>query len=195
MLAPLTGVTKFNTAPAAWTNLLGAGAVYYLSNNLGRTYYDAAASDRVTQRPGLATVMSNAFNLIAAQPVLSSSNAPVTIGLTLYTDPAATKTFVDLNNFDVDSSSYVTTPTPVVDVTLNRPAWLTNGVSASATIVSPDGSLSLAALDVAGDQLHLRLPSVTNYLSVILRAERQESRNSIARPVAALAWPALDQAI
>jgi hypothetical protein len=69
----------------------------------------------------------------------------------------------------VNSSTFVTTPTPEVDVTLNRPAWLTNGASASTAIVSPDGSLSLAALEVAENDLHLRLPSVTNYLSVILQ--------------------------
>lgn len=168
VLAPLTGVTNWYATPAQRTNFLGSGAVYYLSNNLGRAYYDATASGRATQRPSLAQVLTNAFNLAGAQPILNSSNAPATVGLTLYQHATAPKTFVDLNNFNVNTNTMVTTPTPSVDIDLARPAWLTSNMTVSATIVSPDGAFSAPAVVVAS-RVCVRLPPVTNYLSVILQ--------------------------
>ena len=168
VLAPLTGVTNYSTAPATKTNLLGKGTVYFVQSNLGRSYFDADAAGRAAQRPAMASILSNAFSWLGQQPLLTSSNAPTTVGLTLYQNVGAAKTFLDLNNVNVNSSTYVTTPTPVVDVDLARPAWLSNGLTVSASIVSPDGNLSVLALDVGG-RIHLRLPSVTNYLSVILQ--------------------------
>lgn len=168
-LSPLTGVTSYSPAPAAVTNFQGLGAVYYSSNNMGYTFYNASGPNRANQLPAFATVVSNAFNWINAQPVLISTNAPVTVGLTLYSDTNAAKTFLDLDNLNVDTNSYVITPTPSVDVTINRPAWLTNGLSASGSIISPDGSFSLLALNVTATNVHLQMPSVTNYLSVILQ--------------------------
>ena len=169
VLAPLTGVANFNLAPAAQTNLLGAGAVYYFSNNLGSVYYNESATARAAQLPSMATVLANAFAFIDARPVLASSNAPATVGLTLYQDPVAQRTFVDLNNFNVDTNSYVTDPTPVVEVDLPLPDWLTNGLTAAASVISPDGPLSVISLNTDSNRVYLQLPSVTNYLSVILQ--------------------------
>ena len=169
VLAPLTGVVNFNIAPAAQTNLLGAGVVYYFSNNLGSVYYNESTTSRAAQLPYMATVVANAFAILDARPVLASSNAPATVGLTLYQDPIAQRTFVDLNNFNVDTHSYVTYPTPVVEVDLPLPAWLTNGLTAAATVISPDGPLSVISLNTDSNRVYLQLPSVTNYLSVILQ--------------------------
>ena len=169
-LSSLTGVSSYSPMPAvATTNFIGSGAVYYSSNNIGYTFYNASGSSRVTQLPAFATVVSNAFNWVNTQPVLVSTNAPATVGLTLYNDTNSAKTFLDLNNMNVDTNTYVTTPSPIVDVTLTRPAWLTNGLPAAAFVISPDGVSNVLALDVAATNLHLRLPSVTNYLSVILQ--------------------------
>jgi hypothetical protein len=72
---------NFSAAPTDATNRLGAGFVRYLKSNLGRTYYDATAAGRGTQLPTLASVMTNAFGLLGAQPMLLARNAPATGGL------------------------------------------------------------------------------------------------------------------
>jgi len=171
VLAPLTGVSVTNVSlwPSAKTNFLGAGAVWFMSNNVGLTYYNTNATGRGVQRSIFASALSNAFAFLNVPPVLASSNAPVTVGLTLYQDAAALKTFVDLNNFNVDTNTFVTTNTPMVNVNVARPAWLTNGMSATATIVSPDGPLTVTNLTVDASRVYFQLPSVTNYLSVILQ--------------------------
>ena len=169
VLAPVTSVTNLDVAPAAITNILGLGTVYYLKTNVGRVYYDTDAKGRDSQRATFAAALSNAFAAANAKPALNSSNAPATVGLTLYQDSAALKTFVDLNNFNVDTRTYVTTPTPVVNIDLALPAWLAKGIIPMATIVSPDGSLSVSSLSFDANRVHLQLPSVTNYLSVILQ--------------------------
>jgi hypothetical protein len=169
VLAPLTAVTNVNLPPVMRTNFLGLGAVYYFAHNVGLAYYMAAAAGRAEQLSVFAKALSNAFGFLNVQPALHSSNAPATVGLTLYQDSVARKTFVDMNNFNVDANTFVTTPTPEVDVDLARPAWLTNGVTIKATEVSPDGSPSVKILNVDASRVYLRLPSVTNYLSVILQ--------------------------
>jgi len=169
VLAPLTGVTNYATTPVAATNHLGAGVVRYVRSNLGRAYYDADAAGRVTQLPTLAGVMAGAFSLLGTQPVLETTNAPTTTGLTLYEDMAAVRTFVDLNNVNVNPSNFTTTPSPALDVSLRRPAWLTNGAPPFASILSPDGALPMAAPDFSSNRVQLRLPSVTNFLSVVLQ--------------------------
>jgi hypothetical protein len=169
-LSSLTGVNSYSPMPAvAKTNFIGSGAVYYSSNNIGYTFYNASGASRSIQLSAFATVVSNAFSWVNTQPILASTNAPATVGLTLYTDTNSAKTFLDLNNLNVDTNTYVTTPSPIVDVTLARPAWLTNGLPAAAFVISPDGVSNVLALDVTATNLHLQLPSVTNYLSVILQ--------------------------
>ena len=170
VLAPLTGVTNFSTAPARRTNFLGAGAVYYYSNNVGYVYYNTNTAGRAAQLATFGTALTNAYAFLQVQPVLASSNAPATVGLTLYQNPSASKTFVDLNNFNVSTNfPYAITNTPAMEVDLACPGWLTNGVAAMATIVSPDGPLSVTSLSLNGNRVYLQLPSVTNYLSVILQ--------------------------
>jgi len=170
VLSPLTAVTNYNTAPADFTNRLGAGVVRFIRSNLGRNYYDASAAGRSAQRAMLASVLSNAFSLVGAQPMLISSNAPVTVGLTMYADPSAAKSFVDLNNFNVDPVTFSTTPTPELDVDLQKPAWLGNDVPLVATAISPQSGISLPPPEVSATGIHLHLPSVTNYLSIVLQA-------------------------
>jgi hypothetical protein len=170
VLAPLTGVTNFSTAPALWTNFLGAGAVYYYSNNVGYVYYNTNTAGRAAQLAAFGTALANAYASLHVQPVLASSNAPATVGLTLYQNPSAPKTFVDLNNFNVSTNfPYAITNTPAMEVDLACPGWLTNGLTAMATVVSPDGPLSVTSLTLNNNRLYLQLPSVTNYLSVILQ--------------------------
>jgi hypothetical protein len=170
VLAPLTRVTNISGAPALQTNYLGSGAVYYYSSNAGYVYYNATAAARSAQLPAFGTALTNAFAFLRAQPVLASSNAPPTVGLTLYQDLSALKTFVDLNNFNVGATPpYAVTNTPPMEVDLACPAWLTNGLTAMATIVSPDGPLRVTSLNWNSNRVYLQLPPVTNYLSVILQ--------------------------
>ncbi len=170
LLAPLTGVTNFGTAPALRTNFPGAGAVYYYSNNVGYAYYNTNTAGRAAQLATFATALTQAYAFLQVQPVLASSNAPATVGLTLYQNPSALKTFVDLNNFNVSTNfPYAITNTPAMEVDLACPGWLTNGMTAMATIVSPDGPLSVTSLSLSSNRVYLQLPSVTNYLSVILQ--------------------------
>ena len=168
VLAPVTGVTNYSAAPTDTTNCLGAGFVRYLKSNLGRTYYDATAAGRGTQLPTLASVITNAFNLLGAQPMLLARNAPATVGLTLYEETSVSRTFVDLNNLNVNTNTLVTTPSPMVDVSLRRPVWWTNGVNADVRAISPDGPLRLDPPVIDGDRVRLRLPPITNYVSAIL---------------------------
>jgi len=170
VLAPLTRVTNISGAPALQTNYLGSGAVYYYSSNAGYVYYNATAAARSAHLPAFGTALTNAFAFLRAQPVLASSNAPPTVGLTLYQDLSALKTFVDLNNFNVGATPpYAVTNTPPMEVDLACPAWLTNGLTAMATIVSPDGPLRVTSLNWNSNRVYLQLPPVTNYLSVILQ--------------------------
>ena len=102
--------------------------------------------------PLLQLPFSNAYAVVNAQSVLASSNAPATVGLTLYQGTSKPRTFVDLNNFNVASSSpYLVTPVPAIEVDLAVPGWLTNGLTATAAIVSPDGPLSVASLSLSGN--------------------------------------------
>ena len=117
MLAPLTGVASFNVPPAQRTNFLGSGAVYYYGANPGYVFYNATAADRLTQLPTLSNALAKAFTFLQVPPALSSSNAPTTMGLTLYQDLSARKTFVDINNMNVGASPpYALTATPPVAV-------------------------------------------------------------------------------
>jgi hypothetical protein len=169
VLAPLTGITNYTAAPPAFTNRLGAGVVRFVKANLGRSYYDASAGGRVALRPSLAAVINDGFNLGGAQPVITSSNAPVTVGLTLYADPTVPRIFIDLNNLNVDGSTFAATPTPVLDVDLHRPPWLTNAPPLQVTGISPDGPVTVSPPQIDSGGIHVQFPSVTNYLSVILQ--------------------------
>ncbi len=166
-LASLTGVTNYSTAPAAFTNHLGAGVVRFIKSNLGRSYYDATASGRTTLRPTLTSPLADGFTLLGAKPMLSSSNAPLTVGLTLYAGITNCKTFVDLNNLDVNATTLVTTPTPEMDVDITKPAWLNMDQPLQVAAISPQ-AVTLSAADLGANTIHLHLPSVTNYLSVVL---------------------------
>ena len=189
VLAPLTRVTNLSRAPPLQTNYLGSGAVYYYSNNAGYVYYNATAAARAAQLATFGTVLSNAFGFLQAQPVLASSNAPATVGLTLYQDLSALKTFVDLNNFNVGANSpYAVTNTPAMEVDLACPPWLTNGLSAMATIVSPDGPLRVTSLNWNSNRVYLQLPPVTNYLSVILQP-RPTLTISQSAGMVTITWP------
>ena len=170
VLAPLTGVANFSAAPAVRTNFLGSGAVYYYAGNMGYVYYNANASARAAQLAALGRALTNAYAFLRVQPVLASSNAPATVGLTLYENPAALETFVDLNNYNVGATPpYPLTNTPPIEVDLACPDWLTNGLAPRATIISPDGPLSVRSLNLVGNRVCLQLPTVTNYLSVVLQ--------------------------
>jgi len=189
VLAPLTSVTNISGAPALRTNFLGAGAVYYYSNNAGYVYYNATAATRAAQLATFGTTLANAFAYLRAQPVLASSNAPPTVGLTVYQDLPAHKTFVDLNNFNVGANPpYAVTNTPPVEVDLACPAWLTNGLTAMATIVSPDGPLRVTSLNWNSNRVYLQLPPATNYLSVILQPLPTLTTSQSAGKVT-ITWP------
>lgn len=189
VLAPVTGVTNLNGAPALWTNFLGSGAVYYYGNNLGYVYYNSTSSGRAAQLAAFGSALNNAYAFLHSQPILASSNAPATVGLTLYEDSAARMTFVDLNNFNVSANSpYTITNTPPMEVDLAQPAWLTNGLTAMATIVSPDGSLSVTSWTVNSNRVYLQLPPFTNYLSVILQPAPTLSA-SLSVGKVRIAWP------
>ncbi len=189
VLAPLTGVASFSVPPALRTNFLGSGAVYYYGNNMGYVYYNATAADRAAQLATFGTALAKAYAFLHLQPVLASSNAAVTVGLTLYQNPSARKTFVDLNNFNVGvNPPYAITSTPAMEVDLACPAWLTNGLTLMATIVSPDGPLSVASLNLNSNRVYLQLPPVTNYLSVILQPPPALSV-SLSAGKAIIAWP------
>jgi hypothetical protein len=172
-LARLTGVTNYSKAPAAFTNWPGAGVVLFINTNLGRSYYDGAADTRTALRPSLAAALSNSFSLLDAKPALVSSNAPLTVGLTLYAGQTEPKLFVDLNNLNVDANTFVTTPSPAVDVEVQRPAWMSADTALKATAISPDGALTLAPPRISSDRVHLQLPSATNYVSVVLEPAHQ----------------------
>jgi hypothetical protein len=173
VLAPLTGVTNYPTAPAGFTNWQGEGVVLFVRSNLGRIYYDGNAGARAALRPSLAAALDSSMSLLGAKPALVSPNAPLTVGLTLYAGQSEPKLFVDLNNLNVDANTFVTTPAPAVDVEVQRPAWMSTDMALKATAISPDGALMLAAPQISGDSVHLRLPSVTNYVSVMLEPAHQ----------------------
>jgi hypothetical protein len=75
-----------------------------------------------------------------------------------------------------------------MEVDLACPAWLTNGLTVMATIVSPDGPLRVTSLDWNSNRVYLQLPPVTNYLSVILQPPPALSVSQSAGMVI-ITWP------
>jgi len=174
VLGPLTGVNYWASAPTSKTQVLGNGRVRFLKTNIGLNYFNADAAGRTTQ---LTTFVSELTTLLSAENehvALASSNAPRTVGLTLYEDPAAQKLFVDLNNVNVsiapDGLSATITPTPPVNVTVYKPSWWTDHPDQRlvAYAISPDGPVSLSDPVVFADRFELQIPSTRYYTSVIL---------------------------
>lgn len=174
VLGPLTGVSNWAAAPTSKTQVLGNGRVRFLKTNIGLNYFNATASQRTSQ---LTTFVSELDTLLTAQNehvALTSSNAPRTVGLTLYEDVPARRLFVDLNNVNItiapDGLSATVTPTSTVNVTLYKPSWWMNypGQSLVAYAISPDGPVSLPNPAVFSDRFELQIPSTTYYTSVIL---------------------------
>lgn len=175
VLGPLTGVSNWASAPTSRTQVLGNGRVRFLRTNIGLNYFLASASVRASQLSTFASEMSGVLTAQGEHPVVVSSDAPKTVGLTLYEDPDACKLMLDVNNFNVsiaaDGKSATVTPTPVINVTIYKPDWwesvANEGVIAYG--ISPSGSVTLAQPAVHSDRIVLQVPSATYYVSVIVK--------------------------
>lgn len=119
----------------------------------------------------------------------------------MYQNPAARKTFVDVNNVNVSTNApYTITNTPPIWVDVACPGWLTNGLIPMATIVSPDGPLRVTSLTVTSNRISLQLPPIAHYASVILQPTNNTGGGvalsppnitvSISDDTLQLSWPA-----
>lgn len=143
-LASLTSVVSTNSAPVQTNRTVGSGEVLYLRDNVGLNYYLAYSN-----RPALLGSFSNALSsaLSGKPPVkLVAPGASSRTGLTLYQDETAGKYFIDVNNFDVDLTTYTVMPAAPVSATVELPVWL-RGEVLQATTISPQTSAVPVALD------------------------------------------------
>ncbi|MHB9035886.1 MAG: hypothetical protein ACYC64_04415 [Armatimonadota bacterium] len=175
ILGPLTGVSNWSTAPTSNTVVLGNGRVRFIKDNIGLTYFNATASGRATQLAAFANEMSSLLTAENDHTAIISTDAPKTVGLTLYDDSTAGKLFLDVNNFNVtiapDGLSATIAPTPTVNVTIGKPAWW-NQFQSERTLVyaiSPSGPVAIGQPSVYADRIELQVPSTTYYTSVIMR--------------------------
>jgi len=175
ILGSLTGVSNWSTAPASSTQVVGNGRVRFIKNNIGLTYFLATAETRATQVQTFADEISALLGAENEHVALASSNAPKSVGLTLYEDADAGKLFVDVNNFNCtvapDGLSATVTPTPLLNVTAYKPDWwddyLSDGILAYG--ISPSGPVSIGQPVVYSDRIVVQVPPTTYYTSVVLR--------------------------
>jgi len=93
-LAGLTGVSSYNLAPATKLSTVGAGKVYYIRDNIGMTYFNTSTA--ALRGPYLAAHFKPALDaVLTSQPpvVLTTANAPGTLGLNVYEDARAASVY------------------------------------------------------------------------------------------------------
>jgi hypothetical protein len=96
-----------------------------------------------------------AFNLDVA-PTLQT-DAPETVGITLYQDPQTRTTFIDLNNTDIEVSTDTIHQAPPIHLTLPKKLTL-------AQILTPDPNVTA---QIQSSQI--KITGLTRYVSIVLR--------------------------
>jgi hypothetical protein len=144
--------------------------VIHLPDNMGMDYYLAYSN-----RPALLPLISATIDRVlkgASPAVITKTTASSRTGLTLYEDEAAGKFFIDVNNFDMDPSTYSMSSTGVVEIEVVLPPWL-RGKRLKLTVLSPQAESPQAELLAAPspDVLRIKLSPVEYYAGLVIQHE------------------------
>ena len=123
-LASLTGVSNVASAPATQQRTVGDGTVYYIKDNIGLRYFNASTT---AARSSIIGSFNSAMSqVLGTEETLLSAIDPIpdSVGLNVYDDPTAKRFFVDVNNYDLNLTTDVVTPTPQITFTVQAPAWM-----------------------------------------------------------------------
>jgi len=155
-----SGNFDLNPAGSSVTSISGHANVTVLTGNLGMDYFLDYENRSAAQRAQFAAA-------IAGHTAQVSTDASHKAGVSLFTDEAAGRFFVDVNNVDVDPTTYVVTGTGAIEVEAVLPSWL-QGKLLAARVVSP-GSPTVELL-TPSDSNHVKfaLTSVDAYAGVII---------------------------
>ncbi len=176
-LGPLTGVDIWSKAPESKDRNLGQGRVRFIRENIGLKYWSADANGRTAELPEISSEMSNILTAAHKSVALESSDAPATVGLTLYADKNAGELFVDVNNVNVtiaaDKKSAAVIPTPTINVSVDKPNWwnASQDKAVSAYAISPGGPVTLPSPVIHGDRIDLQIPPIDYYASIVLTSK------------------------
>jgi autotransporter-associated beta strand protein len=179
-LSGLTGITEIATAPATQSRTVGLGKVYFIKNNIGLSYFNASTStDRANLISGFSTAMNQVLGTdkTLVHPV---TTIPDTVGINVYETPAARRFFIDVNNYDVNRSTDVVTPTPATTFTVAAPSWLAAASieNIRVTVLSPTTPTPTVTVTKSGaDRIQVELGAVTHYVSIVLSELRSLTWN------------------
>jgi hypothetical protein len=143
--------------------------VVYLTNNIGQDYY-LAYTNRPATLSQFATAMTNAL-AGTAPTVLAGTTAPSTAGITVYQDEAAGKLFVDVNNMNIDTNSWLVSSTGPLTVDVVLPPWM-QGTPLQSSVLSPQAvAPSVGITAASSNTLTVSLSPVEIYAGVIIENE------------------------
>jgi len=161
-----SGNFELNSGGLAIGSLTNHANVVYISNNIGQDYYHAYEN-----RPASLSLFSTAMNnvLNGTTTALKTTDTSSRTGITLYEDTAADRFFIDVNNFNIDNSTFVVTPTGAMFVEALLPVSM-RGKALSASVVSPQATAPAVTLVEASDSDHVKisLSSVDYYAGVVI---------------------------
>lgn len=167
-LQSLTTVSDINAAPSTLTRGVGAGLVHYIKDNIGREYFNASTT-RPTLLGQFDAVMTAMLSGTGPAMVTPGSGVTSLVGLTAYEDSAATRFFVDVNNYDLDVSTDVITDTAALTFTVQMPDWIDHCTAVAASVVSPDVPVpTVQATLISPGVVEVDLSPVHRYASVVL---------------------------
>jgi hypothetical protein len=146
--------------------LLNNPNVTYLPEEIGLDYF-LAYVNRPSLLPQFAQAMDSAR--AKSRPLrLVATNAPSTAGLTLHQDAGTKRLCIDVNNLQIDETSWQLTPTGPIEMELRPPAWL-SGNTIHATVVSPQSPAPTATIETtANGTLRISLGPVTEYAGIVI---------------------------
>jgi hypothetical protein len=162
--------TNFNAyAKVSIASLTNRADVVYLTNNIGRDYY-LAYTNRPALLPQIGAVVSNALSG-AAESILVGTTAPSTAGVTVYQDEAAGKLFIDVNNMNINTNSWLVASTGPLTVDVVLPAWM-QGTPLQVSAVSPQTNPPPVGISpTVSNKVTVSLGSVDYYAGVIIANE------------------------
>jgi hypothetical protein len=160
----------FAPAPAGGTlamplGSMGKGSALRVADDPGRSFY-AADKARPVLLAGFHALLSRA-GCPTSGFALASTDAPWTVGLTLFSSRG--RLFVDVNNTDIDLPSDRITPAPPVTFTVQLPPDL-RGKRLRVRVISPQNPAPEARMSLRGAAATVMVASVELYASVVIEA-------------------------
>jgi len=163
---------KFDLNSGGWSiaSLTNHANVVYLPGNAGMDYYLDYNRPAAKLSP-METAMNTALAGVAPAGITDTTASSRT-GITLYEDEGAKRFFIDVNNFNINNSTYVVTGTGTVEIEALCPSWLRNQrlqlSVATPQTTAPNVDFLTAS---SNDTLRIELGSVEYYAGVVIGKE------------------------